>query len=65
VPRIVYTVEDVKGCHFRVEADYEDATGKLTKVYDARCPYCGSTIFKRWWRHELPEEPKEAGNARP
>jgi DNA-directed RNA polymerase subunit RPC12/RpoP len=57
--RIVYTVEDIKGCHFRVEADYSDDTGKLTKVYDARCPYCGSRLFKRWWKHEMPDPPAE------
>lgn len=57
--RTVYTVECFKNCHFRVDADYADRTGKLTKVYDARCPYCGSALFKRWWKHEMPDVNQE------
>lgn len=57
--RIVFTVEDVKDHHFRVDADFGDGDGKLTKVWDARCPYCGSAVFKRWWKHEMPDLPKE------
>jgi NAD-dependent SIR2 family protein deacetylase len=56
--RVYYTVECVKNCHFRVDADYPDARGRIEKVWDPRCPYCGSAIFKRWWRHER-EPPKE------
>lgn len=59
VTHIVFTVEDVKNCHFRVDADCHDADGKLTKVYDPRCPYCGSVLFKRWWRHDMPDVNKE------
>lgn len=63
--RIVFTVEDIKGCHFRVDADYPDERGRIEKVWDAVCPYCGTRLFKRWWRHEMPGEPNQPAAASP
>jgi hypothetical protein len=61
--RYVYTVEDVKNCHFRLDADHPDANGKLTKLWDPSCPYCGSRLFRRWWKHEYPDLPNEEEKA--
>ena len=53
--RVYYTVECVKYHHFRVDADCPDARGRIEKVWNPLCPYCGIAMFRRWWRSEYPE----------